>query len=418
MTQFCRLLAVFWVFLAMAGAAHAEGFALYEYSARGVALGGALMARQPDPSTVAYNPALLTKLPGVRLMGGVTLLTPEGSMRTFDPDTGTQEVSHLKNSLWAIPHAYYTHQINDKWYFGIGEFSRFGLGFEYPHDWPGRKNIYEVSLQSASLNPNIAWAATDKLSLAAGVELVYVNLDIRKRIGIPAMLGGGEVDSNIQDAEDIGVGFNLAGHYQFNDKLAVGLQYRSQVRVHAHGDVEFTNLGALDPVFNAAFKDGGADSTVILPDSVAGGIAWTPVPELSIEAGAIWTRWSTFRHLNIHLPDPMQPSQNPKHWEDVWRFNVGVEYKALDWLTLRGGYVYDESPMTSAYADYLVPTNDRNIYSVGLGLNWDTWTVDLAYAYVDAKERSYTMNSATNVLDSKVESGHTNLFTVSVGYAF
>ena len=431
----CIRLAALFCFLAMAGTAHAEGFALYEYSARGVALGGSLMARKPDASVVAYNPALMTRLPGIHLMGGVSAIMPDGKMRTTDPVTGRNDTTSLKPSTWFIPHAYYTQQLNDKFTVGVGEFSRFGLGFEYPHDWPGRFNIYEVSLKSASINPNIAWAATDKLSLAVGVEFVYVCLDLKKRaqMGIyPSPnphLGDIEVDSNIQDAEDVGYGFNVAGHYQFNDQWAVGLHYRSQVRVRAFGDVQYSYEGyegvptpggfpTPKQVYDTAFKDGGAHATVILPDSLAGGISWTPIPELSIEVGATWTRWSTFRGLNIHLPQPIGVSENPKHWSDTWRFNVGVEYEPLDWLTLRAGYVYDESPMTSRYADYLVPTHDRNIYSLGVGFKWDSWTLDVAYAYIQPKDRSYSYSAETHVLDSKTKDTSTNIISVSLGYEF
>lgn len=425
MKKWCACFAVLLLAAASAGQARAEGFGLYEYSARGVALGGAMMARKPDPSAVAYNPALLTRLPGTHIAGGVSFISPRGRMRLKDPNTGETHSAKLKDSIWGLPHGYVTHQFNDDWFFGVGEFTRFGLGFEYTSNWPGRFNIYEVSLMSASINPNIAWRATDKLSLAAGLEFVYVSLDMRKRVATPAVplpdgmvLPAGEVDSNIEDADAPGIGFNLAAHYQFNDQWAIGLQYRSQVRVHAFGKVKFENISAPAPVFDAMFHDGTAHSTVILPDSIAGGIAWSPLPELSIEAGAIWTRWSTFRHLNIHLPEGTPNSLNNKHWKDAWRLNVGVEYTPLDWLTLRAGYVWDQSPMTDKYQDYLVPTDGRDIYSVGVGFHWDAWTVDLAYAYIDARSRSYDRTLETNVLDSKVTQGFTNILSLSVGYEF
>ena len=438
MLKLCMRLAALACFLAMAGNAHAEGFALYEYSARGVALGGSVMARKPDASAVAHNPALMTKLKGVHIMGGVSSVSPRGDMRSKDAN-GDWETTSLKASTWFIPHFYYTHQLNDKFTLGIGEFSRFGLGFEYPHNWPGRFNIYQVSLKSASINPNIAWAATAKLSLAAGVELVYVTLDLKKRAQYPVtdratgnIAGVLEADSNIQDADDVGVGFNVAGHYQFNDQWAVGLQYRSQVRVHAYGDAQYSYIGYqgapsgepyLRPTYDYVFQDGTAHSTVILPDSIAGGISWTPVPEFSIEVGATWTHWSTFRSLNIHLPEPVGVSENRKHWKDSWRLNAGVEYEPLDWLALRTGYVYDQSPMTESYEDYLVPTADRHIFSLGTGFKWDAWTVDLAYAYILPKDRSYSLDSrqgadGTNVRDSKTRDGRTNIFSVSLGYHF
>ena len=433
MFKFCaRLLAVM-VFLTTTGSAFAEGFALYEYSARGVALGGAMMARKADPSAVAYNPALLTQLKGAHVAGGASFISPRGKM-DWEKADGESGSTSLKTNTWIIPHLYYTQQLSDDWYFGVGEFSRFGLGFEYPHGWPGRFNIYEVALQTASLNPNIAWKATEQLSLAAGIEIVYVTLDLKKRVKGPVLnpftgnpLGYNEVDANIQNADDVGVGFNVAGHYQFDDEWAAGLQYRSQVRVHAHGDAQFTNMGYYgDPAgsgfsgayYNAMFKDGTAHATVILPDSVSGGVAWTPREDLSIEVGAIWTRWSTFRGLNIHMPDPLPASNNPKHWRDTWRFNVGVEYDVLDWMTLRAGYVWDQSPMTEEYEDYLVPTDDRNIYSAGLGLRWDAWTVDMAYAYIHPRGRVYDSSSKTNVLDSKANASYTSIVSFTLGYEF
>lgn len=445
MMKFWLRLSMVFCLLASAGYAHAEGFALYEYSARGIALSGAMMARKPDASAVAYNPALLTRLPGTHAMAGLTTVYPRGKMVWEDK---SMEDTRLKHSLWHIPHGYFTHQINDDWFFGIGEFTRFGLGFEYPHDWPGRFNIYEVNLQSTSINPNIAWRATDKLSLAAGVEIVYVKLDLKKRssvdMGVPSAYGGPasfEVDANIQDADAWGIGGNFAMHYQFNDQWAFGAQYRSPVRVHAYGDMQYSYVGYSGPsqipvpgvgmvsgdamaqgAYGQAFKDVGADSTVVLPDSVAFGLAWMPIPELSIEVGAIWTHWSTFGSLNIYMPDAtntnLKVARSNKHWRDTWRINAGAEWQALDWLALRVGYAYDEAPMTSKYADYLVPTANRNIYSGGIGIKWDAWTVDLAYAYIHPKRRNYNPAPERGLLESRPSESYTQLFSMSVGYEF
>lgn len=428
MIFFCSrfICSIIWVF-AFVGMACAEGFALYEYSARGVALGGAVVARKPDASAVAYNPALLARLPGTQIMAGLSTVTPMGKMETWDSD-GNKENTGLRASTWAIPHMYFTHQINDKLTFGIGEFTRFGLGFEYPHNWPGRFNIYEVSLKSASINPNIAWAVTDELSLAAGGEIVYVNLDMKKRVDLSALTGGlvgVEADSNIQDASDTGLGWDVAAHYQFNDQWAVGFLYRSQVRVHAKGNVEYTLMGdgkdipGVRNYFNNQFRDGKAHATVILPDSYTGGVSFTPIPELSFEVAATYTRWSSFRGLNIHLPQPIGVSNNPKHWKDVWRIGAGVEYSPLDWLTLRAGYTFDESPMAGQYQDYLVPTNDRNIWSVGLGFTWNSWQADITYAFIDAKGRVYHASDETKVLRSRAhDSNSTHIVSFSLSYAF
>ncbi|MDL2279987.1 outer membrane protein transport protein [Desulfovibrio sp. OttesenSCG-928-G11] len=421
MKFFVRLASLF-CFLAMSGTAFAEGFALYEYGARGIALGGAVMARgNPDPSTLAYNPALMTRLDGARVQAGITAIMPRGKME-WTEQNGNNGTTHLRDNNWFMPHFYYTQQLSEDWFLGVGEFTRFGLGFEYPSSWPGRFNIYEVSLLTASINPNIAWRATDKLSLAAGVEVMYVTLDLRKRGELSPRLPAGnrEFDINIKGADAFGVGGNFALHYQFNEQWAIGAQYRSKIRVHAFGDASFNNISVPDTAYPDILKnDGTAHAAVVFPDSLAGGLSFTPIPELSFEVGAVWTRWSTFRSLNISFDNALlgqQPSW--KHWKDTMRYNFGVEWAALDWLTLRGGFVYDESPMTEGWEDYLVPTNDRYIWSAGLGFHWDNWTVDLSAAFIDAIGRRYAENPDTHVLRSRAKASDTYIYSLSVGYKF
>lgn len=393
--------------------ARAEGFGLYEYGARGIALGGGMMARRADPSAIAYNPAQITSLPGTQIMVGGSVVAPGGAIESTV--NGVQKTTHLRESYWALPHTYMTRQINDDWSFGVGTFSRFGLGFEYPRDWPGTNNIYEVTLLSSSLNPNLAYRVTDKLSVAAGVEALWVNLDMRKRM----QAGPLTLDSNIRDATDIGWGFNVAGHYQITDAWAFGAQYRSQVRVNAHGTIRISDVATGGGIVD---QRGKADASVKLPDSLAFGLSWTPQPDLSFETGAIWTRWSKFDALNININIPGREtvhSDSKKNWRDVWRLNAGVEYDALDWLSVRASYVYDQSPMPSSTQDYLSPTNDRHIWSAGAGLRWEDWGVDLTYSWVDPVSRSFKASSGVpGVVDSKMRSGYTHIVSLSASYKF
>ncbi|MBE1237128.1 outer membrane protein transport protein [Phaeovibrio sulfidiphilus] len=399
--------------------ARAEGFALYEYGARGLALGGGMMARKPDASAIAYNPSQITRLPGTQIMTGAAVVNPGGKMRTID-SKGNRQNTSLKDSYWLMPHGYISQQINEDWYFGFGMFSRFGLGFEYPQDWPGRYNITSVVLQSASVNPNIAWKATDKLSLAAGVEALWVNLDIRRRVPVSAFGGKyrTDLDSKITDANDIGWGFNVAGHYQFNDEWAFGAQYRSQVRVNAFGTIRMSDKGA----GKLPDHHGSAHSSVKLPDSVAFGLAWTPRSDLSFETGAVWTRWSKFNALDISIPgSPYVPgglAPSRKDWKDVWRFNVSAEYDVCDWMSLRASYIYDQSPMPNSTQDYLIPSDGRNIWGIGAGFRYENWTADLSYSYVDPFSRSYRADPSTGVMNSKTLDGYTHIVGLSLSYRF
>ena len=112
--------------------AHAEGFAITEWSARGMGLGGGaaggMVARADDPSAVAYNPAGITQIPGTATQLGMAV-----SALNFDISRKhTGETVSTSNQVWPIPHFYVTHQINDNWWFGIGAFTRYGLGSQFP----------------------------------------------------------------------------------------------------------------------------------------------------------------------------------------------------------------------------------------------------------------------------------------------
>lgn len=111
---------------------HAGGFALNEFGARANAMGGAMIALADDASAVAYNPAGITQLPGTSVMFGVTAIAP-----TADVQTGNKSKTTLQTNIYAPPHAYLVHQLSDKAWFGIGEFTRFGLGTQYGYDWGG-----------------------------------------------------------------------------------------------------------------------------------------------------------------------------------------------------------------------------------------------------------------------------------------
>ena len=66
-------------------AAGAEGFAINEWSAEGVAMGGARMFAEDDAANVAYNPASITKVKGEVMKSSATYLSPHGNYKLYDP---------------------------------------------------------------------------------------------------------------------------------------------------------------------------------------------------------------------------------------------------------------------------------------------------------------------------------------------
>ena len=381
----------------------AEGFALYDWGARGSGLANGMVGRADDPSAVAHNPAGITQLPGTQIMVGASVITPKMLIDTIEG--GETTTSRVERHYHMIPHGFFTHQVNDTVWLGLGVFTRFGLGNQYPSGWPGAANLQDVYLQTLSVNPNIAFKVTDNLSLAFGIEAMIARMKMHK------LTNGFYHEMRANNA--CGVGFNVAAHYKFNEQWAAGLSYRSAINHKVSGTSSFDGYSMFDSSLKADFR---------LPDHIAAGITYKPRKDLSFEVGAVYTVWSKFRNFNVHFSNPLLggSSYASKDWKDTWLFNVSVEYLPLDWLALRLGYSYETSPIPAGTADYMVETNGRQRYSCGVGFMLDNWTIDLAYSLLRARELDYYESSlyTPGILPGKSRHGITHMGSVSVSYKF
>ncbi|NDV19317.1 hypothetical protein GO013_07790 [Pseudodesulfovibrio sp. JC047] len=215
--------------LASAATVHAGGFALYEWGNRALGMGTANYATGNDASVIAYNPAQMTKLEGTNLYGGVAVITPMSDVYIDGNKNTTKSVSH------AIPHVYATHQLNDKWVIGIGEFTRFGLGTKYDKNWDGKTLLNEALLESYSFNPSVGYRVNDSLSVGGGVEVIKGSFLLKKDVNaLVPVLGGSHTKIDVAGTS---TGFNLGMLYDVTDAVSLALTYRSSVHFVGHGDV-------------------------------------------------------------------------------------------------------------------------------------------------------------------------------------
>ena len=107
-------------------AAGAEGFAINEWSAEGVAMGGARMFAEGDAANIAYNPASITKVEGEAFKQSAVYISPHGKYTLENKDGSIEPGQNVVHAAW-VPSGYYVRQINDKEWFGIGAYARFGM---------------------------------------------------------------------------------------------------------------------------------------------------------------------------------------------------------------------------------------------------------------------------------------------------
>lgn len=405
-----RKLVVVLCLLLMPVQALASGYAVYEWSARGNALGGAMVARDPDPSAVAYNPAAITDLPGGQVQVGVSAIAPTAKMEPKDQRLGT---TNFSDRVWPLPSAYYTQQLSDNYWFGFGVFSRVGLGTDYDdkRSWAGRYNNTHASIQSVTLNPNLAMKFNDQFSMAVGLEATYLRF----------MYDSVLPNNNLQeiDADGWAYGINLGARYKPTDWLAFGISWRSETQLTVKGDVDFTAWGT-----SPALASRGVGGTEPIPESITFGVMVKPIDRLSLEFDAMRTRWSAYKTLVIDYESPLFPNypasvSSDKNWKDTWRFQFGAEYALTDRVDLRAGYVYDQSPVNDTYEDFAVPCSDRQIVSAGIGWKVDeSWVVDAFYGYLWMDDRTYEARPKAGIVALTREDAHAHMAGFSLTYKF
>ncbi len=407
--------------LCIGSSAMAEGFAMTEWSARGLGLASGMVGRADDPSAIAYNAAGITQLPGLNFMAGASFVAPYGSIKAAYP--GGSHMTSTKPQIWVPGHGYATYQLNDSVWLGAGMYTRFGLGNTYADEWIGKYNLYTVGLQTVSFVPTIAYKINDMFSVAAGLEVMYMSMYMGQKMHSQA---GGLFPENdlFLNGSGVGFGYHLAVHAKLSEQWSMGLTYKSQVQQNISGKAEFANqFSSPTPLLPDAL-DTNVSGTIYLPDSVSFGITYKPLDNLSFEVGTVWTRWSNFKNLNIYFdsPNPL-PGKNPKEWRDGWNINASVEYAPLDWLTLRAGYWHETAVTNEKFADYLMPTNGRDAVSLGVGIEWENWTVDLAYVHMWIYPTDYTITGSNGIRNAGISGGHSSnvgadIYSFSVGYKF
>lgn len=357
--------------------AGAEGFAINEWSAEGVAMGGARMFAEDDAANVAYNPASITKVKGEVMKSSYTYLSPHGNYKLYDG--AGKEIEDGKNVVhagWAVG-SYYVKQINDKEWFGIGAFPRFAMVSEFERESNASSNAFFSKLNGVSVTPTYAHKFDKKWSAAVGAEINYVGLELQKNAyATPAM----PVGSVQIEGESYALGWNAAANYAFDDKNEIGVVYRSRITHSLEADAK-----AYSP--RPAFKvKANAYGVVTLPDSWDIGYNHKFDKKTRLELKATRTNWSTYDALNVYFDQPVFGKPNAlsdKNWENGWRYAIGLEHNLSDKYTVMAGFAFDESSIPHDGGDFMVPTGLRRTYSIGARYNDKKQTVAVALGWMD-----------------------------------
>ncbi|MCG6939434.1 MAG: OmpP1/FadL family transporter [Gammaproteobacteria bacterium] len=379
----------------------AGSFGLIEQSAsgQGAAYAGAAAVAE-DASTIYFNPAGMTRLSGQQIVVAGHYIAPDAKF-TNNGSTGVTGPDSKTDQTGFVPNFYYSTELDNGVFAGVGVNVPFGLATEYDAGWIGRYHALRSEITSININPAIAWKATDNVSVGFGVSIQYLDIELTNNINSNAICTGfcpGTPDGYLKlTADSTEMGWNAGILIDLDDKSRIGVAYRSAIKHKASGNADYNIDPALTAFINANIKpllppgtkfleDTTLDATANLPDTFSVSYTRDIDSKWTVLADWTWVGWSSLDTITIIQAQGI-PGREPTldlAYADTSRYSVGVHYKPDNKWTYRGGIAYDETPIRSPeQTSPRIPGNDRTWLSLGLGYApAASWSLDFGYSHL------------------------------------
>ncbi|WP_027358923.1 OmpP1/FadL family transporter [Desulforegula conservatrix] len=456
------------ILLTMTGQSFAGNVESFGIGARATALGGAFSATANDPYAAYYNPAGLTQIDSPMLSTGLSVMDPNLKAHKFtvegsdgNPVFGPTGIADESDDLF-VPHMGFAMPVNKQISIGMAAYVPYGLDVEWSPNTtknPAAYNWFHSYYMREVVTPTVAYKVNDQFSIGLGVSLgksksgaervVYYPTTATQAMtkgfidqgmssaaaaakanAIMTMVGGtlpatkppalaaipdstyqslllvqttNSYNDSLMKAEmedDFNYSFNIGFMYKPVNSVSLGLTYRSKADAEFDGPLKINNV-----------KVANAELDYDHPDQIQAGVRYQPNDKVSMEADVVWTYWRHNEYQREYFkPYLIVPTVTEKTYDRDWnntnQLRLGIEWKALDYMTVRAGYFYDPSPIPDDTFDIMWPDADRKTYSIGLGFNCGkNITIDTALQYAIAEagriiggESGHNLNDTYNPL--------------------
>ncbi len=352
----------------------ASGFRVPEISTTGMGLSNALVANKDELGAMAYNPAIMAFHEGHTFQIGATMIGYDLSVMP----TGGSKTDSTARDTFFIPNLFFSAQTSENVTFGFAMNAPFGLETRWPKGtfpaFSGATYVYEPEhskINMVNINPSVAIKLDNKTSVALGIMFYDVNSLIFNSQAID-ISGSGS-----------GYGWNLAMLHSTKN-WDFGLSYKSSVKANLKGSFT-TGVGSTPGAYPAS-------ASLEFPDMLQIGLLYRINDKFNMEFDIERTGWDIFDKIVIQYAYT-STTTSTNNWENALAYRLGATYEISNKTRLRFGYSLDDTPQPDANFSARVPGNDRQLFSIGIGHDFDGWTLDAAYMRAAVDDR--TINSST-----------------------
>lgn len=371
--------------MAIAGQASAAAFYLQEQSVR--AVGRAFSGEVADTGVQSlwWNPASIGGMStaGEAYVGASGILVnskanDRGS--TIDRPTlpplpvGGDSTTNDPVGDGVLPSGGVAYRFGDQFAVGFLVSSPYSFKTEYNSTSFARYDALETKLTTIDLQPTIAWTPTPMFTLGASLNAEHSSATLSTALpNLSPLLPDGEERLHGSGWD---YGWAVGVQARPNDRISLGLSYKSRIKHDIDGDVV---ISGLLPPLNGSNLSTSTSAQFNTPWMLTGGARFKVTDQLTLNAQIQRIGWSEFKQITINLGPGVVIGEN---YKDTTNFAVGFDYAFSPAFTFRGGVQRDPSP-TPSTRDMRVPDADRWVLSLG-----GTWMAssnigfDVAASYI------------------------------------
>lgn len=325
-----------------------------------------IYAKADTAETVFSNAAGMTRLGGTQMsFNGVLALN--FSRFEVDADKTTVDGGNPRDPQAAvIPSFYYSRQVNDKWHFGYSLNVPTGFGATDGPNWAGRYYSDRSSLVYLALSPALAYEFSDKLSVGAGVRILYSDSEIHTRVN-NNIVGNRFKDGRLSiESDGVGYGASLSALYSFSPDTRVGLTWSSQVDIDMDTTVNFRDV-RLPPEIIESLQGQTIDLADNVPMTAGVGVYHRLQNDWDFTLDVLWVEFSEFGVTEVSLEggDLNAPTGV---YDDFFAASIGMSWPVNDRIRGAVGVLWLQQPM------------DDEVRSFGIALD-EMWGIGGGFTY-------------------------------------
>lgn len=291
----------------------------------------ACAAQADDPSAVVFNPgglALLEKKQSIAAgatLGGVI----NGHFRGTLPGIAAGTAAEQRTASDAVPHAYATTPLGQRFVFGLGAYSLFRQRVEWsdPEHYIGRNIATKSSIESYDVTAAAGYAITPSLGVGGGI--VYRT----------SRLSASRASGALPSKRDSSTGWNA------------GILYRPL----AHWSFALTHRNGIG----------------IFPAQTTAGVAWRPIDKFVFEIDLNQTAWSSLREIDLG------DARYPLNLHDTRTLRAGFRHRLSPRTEWHLGYAAERAAQPDQTVGAFMHDAQRSTYGAGIAFRG----VDVAFSW-------------------------------------